>query len=45
MPFKSKKQERFLFSQHPDIAKRWANEMKSKGESIKKLPNKAKKTK
>jgi len=24
MPFKSKAQERFMFSQHPDIAKRWA---------------------
>jgi len=24
MPFQSKKQEAFMFSQHPDIAKRWA---------------------
>lgn len=23
MPFKSKAQEKFLYSQHPDIAKRW----------------------
>ena len=26
MPFKSEKQRRFLWSQHPDIAKRWADE-------------------
>lgn len=26
MPFKSEKQRRFMFSQHPDIAKRWAAE-------------------
>jgi len=26
MPFKSEKQRRFLWSQHPDIAKRWAEE-------------------
>jgi hypothetical protein len=26
MPFKSEKQRRFLWSQHPDIAKRWAKE-------------------
>ena len=36
MPFKSKAQERFLFSQHPDIAKRWAAETPS----IKALPKK-----
>jgi len=24
MPFKSKAQQRFMFSQHPQIAKRWA---------------------
>ncbi len=34
MPFKSKSQQRFLFSQHPDIAKRWAKETPN----IKKLP-------
>ena len=34
MPFKSKAQQRFMFSQHPKIAKRWA----SKTLSIKKLP-------
>jgi hypothetical protein len=26
MPFKSEKQQRFLWSQHPDIAQRWADE-------------------
>lgn len=26
MPFKSKAQQRFMFSQHPKIAKRWARE-------------------
>ncbi len=24
MPFESKAQQRFMYSQHPDIAKRWA---------------------
>ena len=37
MPFKSKAQARFMFSQHPDIAKRW---VKKYPVSIKKLPNK-----
>lgn len=26
MPFKSAKQEKFLFANHPDIAKRWVSE-------------------
>lgn len=26
MPFKSEKQRRFMFSQHPEIARRWATE-------------------
>lgn len=26
MPFKSKAQMKFLFAQHPDIAKRWAKD-------------------
>jgi len=26
MPFKSEKQRKFMWSQHPDIAKRWAKE-------------------
>ena len=29
MPFKSEKQRRFMFSQHPKIAKRWASEGKA----------------
>jgi hypothetical protein len=28
MPFESKKQERYMFAQHPDIAKRWVSEAK-----------------
>jgi hypothetical protein len=30
MPFRSEKQRRFMFSQHPEIAKRWAKEYGSK---------------
>jgi hypothetical protein len=26
MPFKSEKQERYLWSEHPEIARKWANE-------------------
>jgi len=40
MPFESKAQKRFMFSRHPRIAKRWAHEMKGKGQSIKSLPEK-----
>ena len=36
MPFKSKAQERWMFSQHPDMAKRWAKETPN----IKSLPQK-----
>jgi hypothetical protein len=38
MPFKSKAQARFMYSQHPDIAKRWSK----KSQSISKLPEKVK---
>lgn len=38
MPFKSKAQQGFMFSQHPEIAKRWAKETPN----IKNLPAKAK---
>lgn len=31
MPFKSEKQRRFLWSAHPDIAKRWAHEYPNQG--------------
>ena len=36
MPFKSKAQERWMFSQHPEMAKRWAKETPN----IKGLPEK-----
>lgn len=36
MPFKSKAQQRYMFSQHPRMAKRWAKET----QDIKKLPEK-----
>ena len=36
MPFRSKAQQRYLFSKHPRMAKKWAGEMK-KG-AIKRLP-------
>lgn len=29
MPFKSDKQRRFMFANHPTIARRWANEEKT----------------
>jgi len=39
MPFRSKKQARFMFKFMPKIAKRWAKETKN----IKSLPKKVKK--
>ena len=39
MPFKSKKQARYMFAKHPKIAKEFA----SKTKSIKKLPERKKK--
>lgn len=36
MPFESKSQQRWMFSQHPEMAKRWAKETPN----IKKLPEK-----
>jgi hypothetical protein len=39
MPFLSKAQQRFMFSQHPDIAKRWAK----KTPDFKNLPEHIKK--
>lgn len=39
MPFKSKAQQRFMFSQHPEMAKEWAE----KTPDIKKLPEHVKK--
>ena len=29
MPFKSEKQRRFMYAQHPDIAERWTKEAKA----------------
>jgi hypothetical protein len=36
MPFKSKSQQKYMFSQHPEIAKRWAAETPN----MKSLPEK-----
>lgn len=41
MPFKSKAQKRFMYSQHPDIAKRWSHEYPEH----ERLPEKVKKKK
>lgn len=38
MPFKSKAQQRFLYSQHPDVAKEFASDMTKK--DFEKLPEK-----
>jgi len=38
MPFKSKAQQRFMFAQHPDVAKRWAK----KTSNMARLPEKMK---
>lgn len=38
MPFKSKKQQAFMFARHPKIAKKWAKEMKRAHRSMKSLP-------
>jgi len=41
MPFRSKKQTRYMFAVHPEIARRWADET----HNIKKLPLRVKKKK
>lgn len=40
MPYKSEKQRRFMYSQHPDIAKRWDEEGENRivGKKRKKKP-------
>lgn len=46
MPFKSEKQRRFMWSQHPDIAQRWADEGKKKPvkrKAVKKVASRRKK--
>ena len=45
MPFKSKQQARFMYSQHPKIAKKWSDEMKKDQKTehpIKPLPKRKK---
>lgn len=32
MPFRSEAQRRLMWAKHPEIAKRWADEQKRKGE-------------
>ena len=34
MPFRSQRQRRFMYAQHPEIAKRWTKEQKAKGKPI-----------
>lgn len=41
MPFKSKKQQKWMFIHHPEMAKEWAEETKD----FSKLPEKVKKQK
>jgi hypothetical protein len=43
MPFKSKAQVKFLFSQKPELAKKWRKEYPN--QKLKSLPNKVKKKK
>ena len=33
MPFKSDRQRRYLYSQHPEVAKKWSKEEKRKRKS------------
>ena len=43
MPFKSKQQVKFLFSQKPELAKKWREE--NPQQNLKSLPKKVKKKK
>jgi hypothetical protein len=43
MPFKSKAQQRFMFSANPEMAKRWAKETPNMGKLPEKLKIKKKK--
>ena len=45
MPFASKDQLRYLYAKEPSVAKRFTEEMKSSGKSMKALPEKVKKKK
>lgn len=44
MPFQSEKQRRYMYAQHPDIAKRWSREYgdepKPKAKKLKKVKRK-----
>ena len=42
MPFKSEKQRRYLWANHPDIARRWTEEYGSEPVGKKKAKKKAK---
>lgn len=39
MPFRSEAQRRYMFSQHPDIARRWASEGKAYVDTDKNKPD------
>lgn len=42
MPFKSEQQRRFMFSQHPDIAHKWAHgEHSTSGKTGHRMPKKS----
>jgi len=43
MPFKSKAQQRYMFANHPDLAREMADKMKKEKKSYKSLPEKVKK--
>ena len=42
MPFRSEKQRKFMWSQHPEIAKRWTDKYGSKVVPSKKIKKKPK---
>ena len=43
MPFRSEKQKKFMYSQHPDIAKKWAKKYGNKIHQTEALKRKLKK--
>ena len=45
MPFKSKRQMRYLFSQKPEVAREFAQKSKERGITLSTLPEKVKKKK
>ena len=40
MPFQSQAQRRFMYAEHPDIAKRWSREYPNQGPLPEKKPKK-----